>query len=224
MLLHAASSALLGSVLGNFLRLSGKLCLHASVIKADERAIAFLGATGAGKSTLAAACTRNDCPILADDLAVLIPEKTTFYAQSGYPRLRLWPESLGILQHPVDELSRIFPDLEKRFWDLSTDDQDVWRQFHPTPLPLGGIYILSPRDPALLRATLEPLSPANGLKWLVEHRYGLITPPKKQRIAEFTQLGHLTNQIPLRRLKIPDRLDRLPAVVTTVLADATALR
>ncbi|MGB3655490.1 MAG: hypothetical protein WBA41_30365, partial [Rivularia sp. (in: cyanobacteria)] len=53
--LEEVTAGLVSSVMGCALRLQGIPCLHASVIAVDNRAIAIIGAKGAGKSTTAAA-------------------------------------------------------------------------------------------------------------------------------------------------------------------------
>ncbi|NJM24074.1 MAG: AAA family ATPase [Richelia sp. SM1_7_0] len=75
-------------MLGTALRLQGKICLHSSVIAVDNRAIAIIGASCAGKSTTAAALAKRGYPILASDIAVLY-DCGAFKVQPGYPRLRL---------------------------------------------------------------------------------------------------------------------------------------
>ena len=46
-----AATYLLGPVLGLLLRLRGVTCLHASAVAVADRALAFVGSEGAGKST-----------------------------------------------------------------------------------------------------------------------------------------------------------------------------
>src|SRR5258708_4473008 len=57
--LENAASYLLGPVLGVLLRLRGVTCLHASAVSFGDRCVAFVGAAGSGKSTMAAALARR---------------------------------------------------------------------------------------------------------------------------------------------------------------------
>ena len=63
---------LLGPVFGFTLRLRGVTCLHASAVVIDEQAVVFLGQSGAGKSTTAAAFAQLGYPVLSDDVVALV--------------------------------------------------------------------------------------------------------------------------------------------------------
>ena len=58
---------LLDQVIPLVLSSQGKLVLHASAVATPEGAIAFIGSTGRGKSTLAASFTKRGFPLLTDD-------------------------------------------------------------------------------------------------------------------------------------------------------------
>ena len=55
---------LLGPVIGCVLRLKNKVCLHASVVNINQKAVAFLGEKTAGKSTLIAKFAESGYPVL----------------------------------------------------------------------------------------------------------------------------------------------------------------
>src|SRR3569623_1241995 len=66
----AVRTLLAGRLMGYLLRQRGYLALHASAIALHGRAARFLGESGAGKSTTAAAFhARRGCQVLADDVA-----------------------------------------------------------------------------------------------------------------------------------------------------------
>src|SRR4029077_10951164 len=69
--LEDACTYLLGPVIAFVLRLRGVICLHASAVIVDGRAIALFGLAGAGKSTTVAACALRGFSVLSDDVAVL---------------------------------------------------------------------------------------------------------------------------------------------------------
>ncbi len=71
-----------------------RLALHASVVDIDGLAVAFLGATRHGKSTLAAALGRRGHAVLSDDCALLCRTADGFEVVPTYPGLRLFPESI----------------------------------------------------------------------------------------------------------------------------------
>lgn len=57
-----------GTVLAVHLMLRHSLVLHASAVRRHGQAIAFVGASGMGKSTLAAALCEDGCDLIADDV------------------------------------------------------------------------------------------------------------------------------------------------------------
>lgn len=81
---------LLGSAFGALLHQRGLLPLHANAVEIDGRAFAFTGASGEGKSTLAAWFHDRGYPLLADDVAVLRFDEQRVTVCPGVARLRLW--------------------------------------------------------------------------------------------------------------------------------------
>lgn len=63
--------SLLGPAMAIVLSLRGYLVLHASAVRVGEGVVAFVGPKGAGKSTTAAALSRNGCDIVTDDMLVV---------------------------------------------------------------------------------------------------------------------------------------------------------
>ena len=87
---------LLGSAMGILLHQKGLLPLHANAIEIDGRAVAFMGETGAGKSTLAAWLHDAGHRVIADDVCVLgiDGERERVGVHPGMPRIRLWKDAL----------------------------------------------------------------------------------------------------------------------------------
>ena len=89
---------LLGSAFGALLHQRGLLPLHANAVEIGGMAVAFLGESRAGKSTLAAAFHDLGCRIIADDVCVVgFDAEGRPYATPGLPRLRLWAEALELM-------------------------------------------------------------------------------------------------------------------------------
>ncbi len=112
--LENMTSYLLGPVLGLLLRLRGVTCLHASAVAIEDRAVAFVGPPGAGKSTTAAACSKMGYAVLSDDISALEERDGLFYLVAAYPQLRLWPESVKLLYGRTEALPRFNPEWDKR--------------------------------------------------------------------------------------------------------------
>ena len=222
------TTLLLGQVLGCALRLRGTLCLHACVVEIDRQAIAIVGETGAGKSTTAAALAERGCSILSDDIAALKDCAGHFLVQPGYPRLRLWPESINALYDSEVDLARIFRSSEKRFIDLSDNSSEIksktaWR-FQSEPLPLAAIYILGERQPGLAAAKIEPIPPAMAVMKLMEQRsvsHLKLDADKQGR--EFAGFSRVAMTVPMRRVTRRDSLEALPQLCDAILADLAGI-
>lgn len=76
-----------GAVLAVNLMLAGELVLHASAVRVGDRAVAFVGATGMGKSTLATLFGRAGHELVSDDV-VRVGEGLTVHAGGVETRLR----------------------------------------------------------------------------------------------------------------------------------------
>ncbi len=57
-----------GALVAVHLKLRHELVMHASAVQLEGRALAFVGASGMGKSTLAAALCNNGCELVTDDV------------------------------------------------------------------------------------------------------------------------------------------------------------
>ena len=196
---------LLGPVLGILLRLRGVTCLHASAVAFGEKAVAFVGSEGAGKSTTAAALARQGHAILSDDVVTLAERDGSFFIHPAYPYLCLWPESVESLYGSPEALPRFSANYEKRC--LSLGKQEL--RFAERALPLAAIYILGERrgDPAPL---IEELSPQRAFLALVVNTFATNTLDSGMRAKEFQTLARLAPSIPIRTLHAHHDARRLP--------------
>jgi hypothetical protein len=210
-----AASYLLGPVLGFVLRLRGVTSLHASAICIGERTIAFVGPEGAGKSTTAAAFAARGYPIVADDIVALLNSPETFRAQSGCPRLRLWPTTVAALSG-MDDSSPMSLPLD---WGTRRYYLDLTRggyKFERRALPLAAIYVLADRTADVSAPYVERVTGNDALMTLVANTYAAKLLDSARRAQEFELLNSLRNRVPLRRIHphtSPDRLARLCDVI-----------
>ena len=75
----------------------GALVFHASVVDCRGSAIAFVGESGRGKSTLAARFATSGYGFLSDDGLAVAGTDGGFFALPGHPSLRLWDDSQAAL-------------------------------------------------------------------------------------------------------------------------------
>ena len=78
----------------------GRPAYHASVVTVTGGAVAFLGKTGMGKSTLAASFALNEAAFLTDDALLIEESDDGCLVMPSHASLRLWDDSVGAL---VDE-------------------------------------------------------------------------------------------------------------------------
>jgi hypothetical protein len=213
-------SYFLGPIMGVVLRLRGLTCLHASAVAIDGRAVAFVGASGAGKSSTAAALARMGYPGLTDDIVPLVHAGTAWMAQPGYPRIRLWPPAIEALAGVPSRLPlrpRRF-DSERFCLDLTRDGH----AFQTTPLPLGMIYLLDPRvdDPGAPHFT--PVPPATALLALVAETFATRVQDSALRAAEFETLSRVVSTVPVRRIQPHVDPRGLGQLCAAIVEDCTA--
>ena len=140
---------LLGSVIAIVCMRRSLLPLHACCLEHGGAAVAVCGATGAGKSTLAASLVGRGFRLLADDLTVVdtVQEGAPEGAAKGavvlptFPRIKLWRDALDRLGLSSDGLERVRSDLEKF-------NRPVTAAFCAEPRPLKRLLFLDPDMPA----------------------------------------------------------------------------
>jgi hypothetical protein len=127
---------LLGPVLSVLLRQRGLLVLHASGVAIDNWAIAFLGGSGWGKSTLAAAFQEKGYRVLTDDVMAIDLATGCAIVYPSYPQGKLFPEAAASLGHDVQEMLPVSQNSLKLSCSFTN-------RFQPAPLPLQRIYVLA---------------------------------------------------------------------------------
>lgn len=188
---------LLGGALGLLLDQRGYLVLHASAVALEGRVVVFVGSSGEGKSTTAAAMHRRGHPLLADDLVAvdLTGAEPTVYP--GFSRVKLTYTAAAALGYDQDALTVFNPEDERRDWRAEP--------LAPTPLPLQAIIeLVSAPATRLLRS-----SKRGAFTTLLNHAYavgltGRSTP------AHLHQSVRAAKQIPFYTLERPRDLAMLP--------------
>lgn len=214
---EAAALYLLGPIMGQWLRLQGRLVLHASTVAFDGQAILLVGPAHAGKSTLAATFAKLGHPVLSDDLGVLDERKDGFWALPGYPKLKLWDDALLFLQGNPQRFPRIIPKdpvWDKRYLPLDTS------VFHPAPLPLAAIYLLSGREGT---TDITPVQGAEAMIGLLSNIYVKYLARKVMKRRDFEMTGRLVRRVPVRRVIAPLSLDGLPALCRLIVEDMRSI-
>ena len=206
----------LGPVMGFILRRRGVTALHASALCIDGSAIVLAGEAGAGKSTTAAALALLGIPVLCEDIAALEEIDGGFAVQPGYPRVCVWPDSVGMLMGHAEALPRLTANWEKCYLPLD----GVKATLETEKRPLGAVYILAPRESAVDAPRIEDVSHREVLLDLVQNTYMNWLLDRAQRATEFEILAQLVSRVSVRRI-VPHRDPaRIGALCELILADA----
>lgn len=180
---------LLGSAMGMLLMQRGQIPLHANTVVIDGVAVAIAGPIGAGKSTLTAELHALGCTFLADDVSAVQIVDGMPYVAPGYPRIKLWADSVAHLGIDSAELPRIRADVDK--YNVS-----VQRDVHKAYAPLAALYLLNEDDLPSVSVS-PPLTGMQKLMTVQEHFYKLPFHTAQrlwpQLFARFNQmLNHLS--------------------------------
>lgn len=193
----------LDQVMPIVLSLAGDDVLHASAVETGGNAVAFVGESGAGKSTVAAALGRAGCRILSDDCLVIRRRGDGCHASAPYRSLRLWEDSAAALK-----LGRGEPGHRAGKRRFSAAER---LSFTGGPLPLGAVCVLHRTDSTAC-ATLARLPASEAVVTLLKSRFRFDVEERSVLEREFRFLSHLVATVPCFRVTFPDSLDELPSL------------
>lgn len=194
-----------GPILARATRLAGCSCLHATALAFDGRAIALMGPSGVGKSSLAWALIQQGCGLVSDDMVGITLGADGPLAHPGRTCLRMWPDSVRRLGVGEGLAAVLFPTTTE-LAKIGVRDPG---QGPRLPVPLHAVYRLSPRRAGLCRAVIDDLPPGERLAELAANLHGMIAPPRAQRQAEMALMARVAAQAPIRSLTLPDDLGLL---------------
>jgi hypothetical protein len=193
-----------------------KLVLHASAVEIENFAVAFLGVSGRGKSTLAASFSTSGCRFLTDDGLQLEKGPDGYLIQPSHPSIRLWDDSRQALipdtaqaAPPVDftPKSRFLADDEVAYCDVAR--------------PLRCVYFLGEGDTDTV--SIEPVSGRDAMIDLVRHSFLLDIEAREMLMHHFGQLTELAKNPMFFRLDYPRQYEMLPQVRNAVIRHAASL-
>ncbi len=211
---------LLGPVLGVYLEQQMHMrALHGSVVALPAGAVAFVGQSHSGKSSLATACVARGATLVTDDLLVLHRAGTGFAVAPAFKAIRMWPEIADRFVGRHEDFPRFHPSAEKRVVPVGTG---LFGEVAHQEVPLQCIYRLAPRDSESGEgATIRPLAPSLSAVELVFNSFsprlvaslGL----QAERLESFAEL---IGKIPVQNVDYdPPIAACLEEVVDTIFAD-----
>lgn len=209
------AAMLLGPAFSCMLRASGRLALHGCTIDVGGKAVAVLGESGAGKSTIAARFADRGFAILADDIVALSRAGGGWRVEPGPPVMKLLPESFAGLRTPPPSRP-LFRRQQKRRVTLG-HNSPVWRH-QPDALTLSSLYILGQRVPGATASVLRDIDRRQVPQILMAHRSLAFFETLNHMAArhEFSELVRLAADVPVRRLSPPDGLPLIDQTIDAI--------
>lgn len=154
---------LLGTCMGAILLQRRILPLHGSAIVINDKAYAFVGYSGHGKSTLASAFIQLGYQLLTDDVvAVTLDHNKIPYVTPAYPQQKLWQESLNTFGMDAQQYRPLF-ERETKY------AIPVGAHFSTETIPLAGIFELVKCDCSGVQ--IRPIDKLERLPLLYRHTY-----------------------------------------------------
>jgi len=193
-----------------------KLVLHASAVEIGNFAVAFLGVSGRGKSTLAASFSTSGCRFLTDDGLQLEKGAGGYLIQPSHPSIRLWDDSRQALM-PETAQSAPPVDFTPKSRFLADDEVAYCNEARP----LRCLYFLGDGDMDTI--SIESVSGRDAMIELVKHSFLLDIEEREMLMHHFGQLTELARIPMFFRLDYPRRYDTLPQVRDAVIRHSTAL-
>jgi len=189
---------LLGSAFGALLLQRALLPLHANAIELDGEAVAFMGPSGIGKSTLAAWFHDRGFPVLADDVCVVrAGTGQRSEVLPGLPRLRLRKDALTATARRTGDYQRSFPSRE----DLEKFDVPLAASATSSePRQLRAIYLVKDDE----QFSIAPLSGIQAMDAIFANTYrGQLLAEGEMTRSHFLSCCTLLKHTPIYSLRRP---------------------
>lgn len=190
-------------IIGNHL---GGLNLHGSAVATPHGALAFMGLSRRGKTTLAGAFAASGNPFLTEDTVALEPSENDYLVQPMRPVLRVFHDSASFLLGDAPQ------------WEDSDEKREVDASgtlpFANKPAPLRHIFLLGPGETETI--TIARLGEAEAIAQLMQQAFVLDVEDKPRLRAHFERVAKLAGTVPCHMLDYPRRYDQLPKVIAAI--------
>lgn len=195
-------------ITGACLNLKNHVAIHANAVSIEGLAMAFVGYSGMGKSTLSAYCASRGTGFITDDVLVV---DSKGLVHPGNPRLKLYPhtgKSLGLDASQETD------------YKIYYHPEYLGAKFNEQPLPIGIIYLLAESSNDCIYT--EQLSPSQAVFDLLTHSYyaSQLIPGNPALLDAYLRV---VMQAPVRKLFYPRDFTKLPDVYNFLLEEVHQL-
>ena len=194
----------------------GRPAFHASVVTVPGGAVAFLGRTGMGKSTLAASFALEDSAFLTDDSLIVDEAGDICHALPSHASLRLWEDSVAALVgDDMPEIGIVSYSDKARL--LAGDALT----YNDTPLPLLAAYVLEGEEPAAV--AIRTLSGSERHMAWIENSFLLDIQDRDLLARHFDWTHRISGKVPTFALDYTRNYGTLPTLRATIRQHAGTL-
>ena len=202
---------LLGAVMADILLTRGFIPLHASSNYVAGRAIAIVGRSGTGKSTLADALDRDGHPARADDL-VAVPTEGPPLVPFSFSRIKL---------DRAPEAATKRGEFRRRTALRAEKGPGGGVSSLREPLPLAAIYWITDSD----SLAVEPVDPRQALFEVYANCFRVEVEQYMLGADELLRrCASVASRVPFFKLHRPRELAKLPQVVDAIVAHVVSLQ
>lgn len=206
---------LLDHVLPRALDLWQRNPLHATAVATHQGVLAFLGSTGTGKSTIAAALVARGCELVSDDCLLLERSAERILAVPSYPGLRLHQDVYNALAFGGRSLPVADYSPKQRV------TEGVW--LAKESRPLRAVYALLRTDSSdVSRAEFAPLGPADATMALAGSAFRIDVERRDQHRQQLGFFAEVVRRVPVRRCVFPPDLSNVDLLAESILMHASA--
>lgn len=191
-----------GELLAVLLRQRGFLTLHASSVSIDGAAIAFVGDSGWGKSTLSTYFTRNGFSLVSDDVTCLSIGQDRVEVRPGPAGVRLQQDAGAHLVDDYERLPRVHGETTKRLY--VNEAREI-----ASSVPLTAVFLLENTFRAE-DAVLRPRAAHAAVPLLAHTRGNRLLASADFRASHLSLCSQLTKSVPVFVLQRRQGLPFLP--------------
>lgn len=185
-------SLILGVGLGVLLMQQGHLVLHGSAINVNGNAIAFLGNSGSGKSTMATFLSKKGYPLITDDVLVTrMDENYQPFVVSSFPKVKIWDDTIEFMDDKKDKI-QIHPEIKKYFYTVPNYSK-------LESMPLKSIYIFDDG----IKNEIIVLNHQDALINVLKNVYciNILDNDTDRKSIDFLQCADLIKNVPVKILR-----------------------
>jgi hypothetical protein len=206
---------LLGHALSFALIKKGFEPLHATCVSVNGQAVAFLGQSGYGKSSLAASFLAAGHRMVTDDLLICRPSPEGLMVQPGPHRIKLLPKDADRFLGAGWSGTPMNPSVEKLVIPLGPE------RTCDAPVPLRRIYVLDYPDEDSTPETVQlvHLSQQQAFVELLRGTFNIRILGAERLHRQFAAATDIVRRAAVGRLVYPRVLADLPKVRDRILAD-----